>query len=64
MYVHFMMEMGDLVRYYLEANSVCGYNFNKTSSIVNEGIYMDSHKFYSLNIKGKNAPIPTVLSYS
>ena len=43
MYTYFMMEMEDLVRYYYEANSVSGYSFNKTSTIVNEGTYVGSH---------------------
>ena len=43
MYTYFMMEMEDLVRYYQEANSVSGYSFNKTSTIVNEGTYVGSH---------------------
>ena len=29
--------MGELVRYYLLAISVRGYNFNKTGSMVNKG---------------------------
>ena len=29
------MEMGDLVKYYLLAISIRGYNFNKTGSMVN-----------------------------
>ena len=32
------MEMGKLVRYYLFTISVGGYNFNKTTSLVNNGI--------------------------
>ena len=34
-YIHFMMEMGELVRYYILPISISGYKFGKTSSIVN-----------------------------
>ena len=37
-YIHFMMEMGELVRYYLLSISIRGYNYNKTCIAVNKGI--------------------------
>ena len=33
--IHFMIEMGEFVKYYLLTISIRGYNFKKTSSIVN-----------------------------
>ena len=47
-YIHFMMEMGELVRYYLLTVSVRGYDFNNTSSIINRGIQVHFHRFYIL----------------
>ena len=37
-YIHFMMEMQELVKYYLLAISVGGNDFNKISGIVIKGI--------------------------
>ena len=34
-YIHFMMETRELVKYYSLAISIEGFNFDKTSSIVN-----------------------------
>ena len=35
LYIHFMMETRELVRYYSLAISIKGFNFDKTSSVVN-----------------------------
>ena len=43
-YIHFMMEIGELVRYYLLTISIRGYNYNKTSIILNKGVSVHFHQ--------------------
>lgn len=43
-YIHFMMEIGELVRYYLLTISIRGYNSNKTSIILNKGVSVHFHQ--------------------